>query len=288
MFINDPYIVEHQPKSILGCPMIYQENLQGIIYLENSLVRGAFTPQKLEVLQVLLSQVSISIENAHLYKNLKDHASVQKSLKQKEILLKEIHHRVKNNLFVVSSLLDFQSSYVDDPEMIKILENCQNRITSMALVHQHLYGNSELDTINFAEYIKSLVDNLAYSQGIAERNINLILDLDAVELNIESANPCGLIVNEVVSNAIEHGFCDRNSGNIWLSLKQNVEGQIILVIQDDGVGFGQDLDLHNSDSLGLELVVTLVEQLNGEIKLDKTSGTKIEISFEELTYKSRI
>jgi len=266
----------------------YQENLQGIIYLENSLVRGAFTPQKLEVLQVLLSQVSISIENAHLYKNLKDHASVQKSLKQKEILLKEIHHRVKNNLFVVSSLLDFQSSYVDDPEMIKILENCQNRITSMALVHQHLYGNSELDTINFAEYIKSLVDNLAYSQGIAERNINLILDLDAVELNIESANPCGLIVNEVVSNAIEHGFCDRNSGNIWLSLKQNVEGQIILVIQDDGVGFGQDLDLHNSDSLGLELVVTLVEQLNGEIKLDKTSGTKIEISFEELTYKSRI
>ncbi len=287
-FINDPYIVEHQPKSILGCPMIYQDNLQGIIYLENSLARGAFTPQKLKVLQVLLSQVSISIENAHLYQNLKDHASVQKSLKQKEILLKEIHHRVKNNLLVVSSLLDFQSSYIDDPEMIKLLENCQNRITSMALVHQHLYGNSKLDKVNFAEYIKSLVDNLAYSQGSEERNINLQLDLEPIELNIESANPCGLIVNELVSNAIEHGFCDRPRGNIWLSLKHHTHHQILLTIQDDGVGFGQDMDLHNSDSLGLELVLTLVEQLHGKIELDKTEGTKIEILFSELNYQSRI
>ena len=287
-FINDPYIIEHQPKSILGCPMIYQNSLQGIIYLENSLVRGAFTPQKLKVLQVLLSQLSISIENANLYQNLKDHASVQKSLQQKEILLKEIHHRVKNNLLVVSSLLDFQSNYIDDPEVIKLLENCQNRITSMSLVHQHLYGNSELDKIDFAQYIVSLVDKLAYSQGCQERNINLILDLDPIELNIESANPCGLIVNELVSNAIEHGFTDRHSGNIWLGLKRNLKHQIVLTIQDDGVGFDQDFDLHNSDSLGLELVFTFVEQLNGEITWDKSNGTKIEIVFQELDYQKRI
>lgn len=288
MFANDSYMIKHQPKSILGCPMIYKNNLQGIIYLENSLIRGAFTPQKLEVLQVLLSQVSISIENAHLYKNLKDHASVQKSLKQKEILLKEIHHRVKNNLFVVSSLLDFQSSYVDDPEVIKLLSNCQNRIASMALVHQHLYGNSELDKINFAQYIESLLDNLAYSQGTQERNINLNLDLDPVELNIESANPCGLIVNELVSNALEHGFNNRTSGNIWLRLQRNHTSQIVLTVEDDGVGFKEDLDLHNNDSLGLELVCTLVEQIDGKISLDKTNGTKIEIIFDELDYHSRI
>jgi two-component sensor histidine kinase len=288
LFINDPYIIQHQAKSILCCPMIYQEQLQGIIYLENSLIKGAFTEQKLAVLQALLSQVSISIANAQLYKDLKDHASVQKSLKQKEVLLKEIHHRVKNNLFVVSTLLDFQSNYVDDPKVVKLLEDCQNRITAMAMIHQHLYGNSELNKINFANYIESLLDNLAYSQASKERNINLILDLEPIELNIESANPCGLIVNELISNAIEHGFSDRSSGNIWLKLKHNSASQVLLTIQDDGVGFKAGLDLYNSDSLGLELVCTLVEQLEGEIKLDQTQGTKIEIAFEELNYRSRV
>ncbi|MEN9519821.1 MAG: hypothetical protein RLZZ381_2409, partial [Cyanobacteriota bacterium] len=288
MFINDPYIIKHQAKSVLCCPMIYQDKLQGIIYLENNLINGAFTEQKLAVLQALLSQVSISIANARLYQDLKDHASVQKSLKQKEVLLKEIHHRVKNNLFVVSTLLDFQSNYVDDPKVIKLLENCQNRITAMAIVHQHLYGNSELDRINFANYIQSLLDNLAYSQGSKERNINLVLELEPIELNIESANPCGLIVNELISNALEHGFGDRSSGNIWLKLKHNSTNQVVLTIQDDGVGFKPGLDLYNSDSLGLELVCTLVEQLEGKIKLDQTQGTKIEIAFNELNYGSRI
>jgi histidine kinase len=288
MFINDPYIIKHQAKSVLCCPMIYQDQLQGIIYLENSLIQGAFSDQKLSVLQALLSQVSISIANAQLYKELEDHASVQKSLKQKEVLLKEIHHRVKNNLFVVSTLLDFQSNYVDDPKVIKLLEDCQNRITAMAMVHQHLYGNSELNRINFANYIESLLDNLAYSQATKDRNINLILDLEPIELNIESANPCGLIVNELISNAIEHGFSDRDHGNIWLKLKLNSASQVILTIQDDGVGFKPGLNLSNSDSLGLELVCTLVEQLEGDIKLDQTQGTKIEIAFDELNYGNRI
>ena len=288
IFTDDPYIIQYQPKSILACPIIYKHELQGIIYLENNLVKGAFKPQQLEILQVLLSQVSISIENARLYKDLKNHASVQKSLHQKEILLKEIHHRVKNNLLVVSSILDFQSSYIDDPEVIKLLNNCQNRITSMALVHQHLYGNSELNTINFAQYIESLLDNLAYSQASQERNINIVCDLDNVELNIETANPCGLIINELVSNALEHGFVNCNRGNIWLSLKQNLEGQILLTVRDDGVGFKEDIDLFNSDSLGLELVCTFVEQIDGTIELDKTNGTKIEIAFKELHYTKRV
>ena len=288
IFTNDPYIVKHQPRSILGLPMMHKNELQGIVYLENSLIKGAFTPQKLDILKVLLSQVSISIENARLYKNLENHASVQKSLKQKEILLKEIHHRVKNNLLVVSSLLDLQTNYTDEPEIIKLLESCQNRVTSMALVHQHLYGNSELDRINFAPYMESLLDNLAYSQGCAERNISLHLDLDEIELNIETANPCGLIINELVSNALEHGFRDRDQGNIWLQLKHNDDNQISLIIQDDGVGFKEDVDFYNSDSLGLELVCTLVEQVEGIIKLEQTKGTKIEIVFDELDYKSRI
>ena len=301
MFTKDAYVIEHQPKSILCCPIIYQNQLQGIIYLENSLVEAAFTPKKSEILQVLLFQISISIENARLYKNLENHASVKESLAQKEILLKEIHHRVKNNLLVVSSLLDLQSSYIDDERVNKLIENCQNRITAMALVHQHLYGNSQLNKINFAQYIESLVDNLSYLHGSQDR-INIILDIEPIEINIESANPCGLIVNELVSNALEHGFGDRLScasedtakpntndrGNIWLRLKANSQGQNVLTIRDDGVGFKEGLDLYNSDSLGLELVCTLVEQIDGKIKLDKTNGTEIEITFAELDYHSRI
>ena len=288
IFVSDAYIAQHQPKSILCCPMSYQNKLQGIIYLENSSIEGTFTAPKLTVLQALLSQVSISIANARLYKELEDHTSVQKSLRQKEILLKEIHHRVKNNLFVVSSLLDFQNSYVEDPHASKLLENCQNRITAMAMVHQHLYGNNGLDRIDFAQYLESLLDNLAYSQGSKERNINLILDLEPVELNIETANPCGLIVNELISNALEHGFSDRPSGNIWLKLKHNLDDRIALTVEDDGIGFKAGKNLQNSNSLGLELVCTLVEQIDGQIALDTSVGTKIEIVFNELDYHSRI
>jgi histidine kinase len=288
LFTKDAYIIENQPQSVLAYPIIYKNELQGIIYLENNLVRGVFTSQKLEVLKVLLSQVSISIENARLYKDLEDHASVQKSLKQKEILLKEIHHRVKNNLLVVSSLLEFQTIYVDDPKIIKLLENCQNRITSMALVHQHLYGSDELNTVNFAEYIKSLLDNLAHAQACEERNINFICDLQEIELNIETANPCGLIINELVSNAIEHGFLNCDRGNIWVSLQQDRTQEIVLIIKDDGIGFGESLDFFNSNSLGLKLVNSLVKQLEATIKLDRTNGTTIEVAFEQLDYARRI
>lgn len=288
LFANDLYLLEQKPQSALAYPITYKKQLQGIIYLENNLVKGIFTKQKLEVLQVLLSQVSISIENARLYQDLATHTSVQKSLKQKETLLKEIHHRVKNNLLVVSSLLEFQSSYLDDPKVIKLLENCQNRITSMALVHQHLYGTSELNTINFAEYTKSLLDNLAYAQACEEKNINLICDLEEIELNIETANPCGLLINELVSNAIEHGFSNCDRGNIWISLRHHSTNEVMLMVQDDGVGFKENLDLSNSNSLGLKLVNSLVKQLEGTIKLDKSQGTKITIIFEKLDYPSRI
>ena len=288
LFKEDDYIVRVKPKSILACPLIYKHGIQGILYLENNLLPNAFDQENIDVLQVLLTQVSISIENARLYKNLEDSASVKKSLKQKEILLKEIHHRVKNNLFVVSSLLDFQSNYIEDLDLIKVLHNCQNRIYSMALIHQHLYGSKELNKINLSEYIESLLDSLSYSQASKERNINLTRDLDSFEINIETATPCGLIVNELVSNALEHAFKHTENGNIWLTLKQDLGGQITLTVQDDGVGFKQGLTLENSDSLGLELVSTLAAQLDGEILLDCTKGTKIEITFYELSYDSRI
>jgi two-component sensor histidine kinase len=181
-----------------------------------------------------------------------------------------------------------QASYLEDPEIIKIFETSQSRINSMALVHQHLYGNSKLDRIDFNKYIYALTDNLYYSQGLEDRGIELVLDVDPIELNVETANPCGLIINELVSNSIEHGFGDRNSGKIWVSLKRNPNNQIVLTIKDNGIGFPQGKNLQNSDSLGLELVCTLTEQLDGTIELDCTQGTTITIVFYELNYQSRI
>ncbi|GAB4530728.1 MAG: AAA family ATPase [Pleurocapsa sp.] len=288
IFTNESYIIQKQAKSILSFPLFVKEELQGILYLENNLIAEIFTSQRLSILKVLIAQVSISIENARLYKNLENHASVKKSLQEKEVLLKEIHHRVKNNLFVVSNLLEMQASYLEDPEVIKIFENSQSRINSMALVHQHLYGNSKLDRIDFNKYISALTDSLYYSQGLEEREIELILDVDPIELNVETANPCGLIINELVSNSIEHGFGDRDQGKIWVCLKQNQTEEIVLTIKDNGVGFPEGKDLQNSDSLGLELVCTLTEQLDGTIELDCTNGTTIAIVFSELNYHSRI
>ena len=290
LFTGDRYIIEHQVKSLLGLPILYQDQLQGIIYLENRLVRGTFTPKQLEILKVLISQVSISIENARLYKNLENHASVQKSLHQKEILLKEIHHRVKNNLLVVSHLLEFQADYIDDPKVIKMLENSQNRIHSMALVHEHLYNTVDLDKVDFGQYTQTLIEKLSYSHATEEKEISFSLDIDSVKLNIETANPCGLIINELISNAIEHAFPDHQGGNIAVSLKDNSD-KLILAIQDDGIGLPDEFDLHSSDSLGLQLIATLVEQLNGTIELSKTNGangTEIKITFSELHYAKRI
>lgn len=113
-------------------------------------------------------------------------------------------------------------------------------------------------------------------------------DIDAIELNIETANPCGLIINELISNSLEHGFVNRSGGNIWLELKRCDNEQISLIVRDDGDGFPEHVDLYNSDSLGLELVCTLVEQIDGAIALDRIDGTKIEIIFNELDYQSRI
>ena len=235
--------------------------------------------------------MAISLENARLYQELKEHASVKKSLQEKELLLKEIHHRVKNNLFVVANLLEFQASYIEDPEILKMFENSQSRINSMALIHEHLYGTTDLNTINFCEYVEALIEKIAYSCSSSDRSIEISTDVAPIHFNVETANPCGLIINELVSNALEHAFPPERDGNIWLSLKPKQERpeQIVLSVKDDGVGYKGDRNLENNNSLGLQLVCTLVEQLEGNIELiTGDRGTEFRITFSQLKYTSRI
>lgn len=209
------------------------------------------------------------------------------SLQEKELLLKEIHHRVKNNLLVVSNILEFQSDYTQDPDTIKILEDSQHRIYSMALIHEKLYRSTDLARIDFDEYLENLLDNLAQSYANNHQNIELQLNINPVSLNVETAQPCGLIVNEVISNIFKHAFPERNNGKISVDLYERESGEIYLKIADNGVGLPANLNLENSESLGLELIVTLAQQLKGNLQLDRQEGTCFELTFSELNYRQR-
>lgn len=213
---------------------------------------------------------------------------LKNSLNEKEVLLKEIYHRVKNNLLVVSSLLEIQCSSIEDPEMIRILQNSQERIYSMALVHEQLYRSDNLQKIDISLYIKALLDNISTSHINSEEKINLIVDAQEINLNIETVNSCGLIINELITNALEHAFTEQEQGNIWLNLKYNAEGEIELIIKDDGRGMPSDFDFDDAESLGLRLVKILTRQLEGKLELDLSQGTCFKITFAELDYSERL
>ncbi len=203
---------------------------------------------------------------------------IKQSLKEKEVLLKEVHHRVKNNLQVISSILNLQSSYVKDKKTLEILRESQNRIKSMAFIHESLYQTKDFSNINFTEYVSSLANNLVHSYQSFEGQVELELKIQDVYLNLDIAIPCGLIINEILSNALKYAFPKNQKGkiNIRLSIKDQ---EITLVIKDNGVGLPSHIDYRNTESLGLQLVVTLVDQLGGTIKLDRLKGTKFTIVF---------
>ncbi len=200
------------------------------------------------------------------------------SLKEKEVLLKEVHHRVKNNLQVISSILNLQSSYVKDKKILEILLESQNRIKSMAFVHESLYQTKDFSNISFREYVENISRNLVHSYASTDFPPDLKLDLDNIQLNLDTAIPCGLIINELLSNSLKYAFDEKKKGKIEISIKQK-ENSIIITIGDNGKGLPGNIDFRNTESLGLQLVVSLVEQINGKIKLDSKKGTKFTIEF---------
>ena len=243
--------------------------------------------KRVEQRTILLAQSNHKLQQ-EIIERKQAEAQLKNSLTEKEVLLKEIYHRVKNNLLVVSSLLEIQSSSIEDPEIIKILKNSQDRIHSMALVHEQLYRSENLKEIDLGLYIKALLEKISAAHANLEQGINLIVDTQEIHLNIETANSCGLIINELVTNALEHAFIDRQQGNIWLSLKRQDQGDIILTIKDDGIGVPPDFDFYETESLGLRLVRILTRQLEGEIELDLEEGTCFKITFSELNYSDRL
>ena len=203
---------------------------------------------------------------------------IRLSLKEKEVLLKEVHHRVKNNLQVISSILNLQSSYVKDRRVLEILLESQNRIKSMAFVHESLYQTKDFSNISFREYVENISRNLVHSYAATDSPPVLNLDLDNIQLNLDTAIPCGLIINELLTNSLKYAFTEGKKGKIDISIREK-SGHITINIADNGKGLPREIDFRNTESLGLQLVVSLVEQINGKIRLDTKKGTKFTIEF---------
>jgi PAS domain S-box-containing protein len=212
---------------------------------------------------------------------------IKSSLNEKSILLQEIHHRVKNNMQIISSLLNLQTRYVNDQKAIDVLKESQNRVKSMAMIHEKLYLSKDLSHIDFGDYIKSLVTNLFYSYNIEKTHIKPVLQVENLNLNIDTAVPCGLIISELVSNSLKYAFPPGMNGEIFVSLKF-VNNKYELIIRDNGLGMSDDIDFNNLQTLGLLLVNNLTEQLDGEMTINRKKGTEFGIIFKEIKYKNRM
>jgi len=203
------------------------------------------------------------------------------SLLEKEVLLREIHHRVKNNLQIISSLLNLQSRHIHDEPSLDMFQESRHRVRSMALVHEKLYRSGDMARIDFCEYLQSLANHLFMSYGVNSASVELDVDVKDVYLDINTSIPCGLIVNELVSNSLKHAFTGREKGRIRIVLQPENKNKFKLLVSDDGVGLPRSLDVLNTDSLGLQLVTMLVEQLHGTLSIQRNQGTSFEIVFQE-------
>ncbi len=203
------------------------------------------------------------------------------SLVEKEVLLREINHRVKNNLQVVSSILNLQSDYVKDKKTIEILNECRNRIFSMSLVHEKLCQTNNLALIDYKIYLKDLLSNIIYTYNLNKSNISINLEIESVFFSIDIAIPCGMIINELVSNAVKYAFPDNKEGKIDVKIEKIENKEWMLTISDNGVGFAEKFDKDKSETLGLKLVDSLIEQINGSIEYKTNKGLKVIIIFKE-------
>ncbi|MEM4525821.1 MAG: histidine kinase dimerization/phosphoacceptor domain -containing protein [Methanothermobacter sp.] len=208
---------------------------------------------------------------------------LENALEEKDLLLKEIHHRVKNNLMIISSLLSLQARYLKDKEALEIFKESENRARSMALIHERLYRSSNLKEIDMMEYLQTLARGIFSSY--APQGVELNFDIDKIKMDIELAIPVGLIVNELITNSFKHAFPEGEKGEVSLKLK-SLDGKIFLEVSDNGVGFPEDLDWRNTESLGLQLVKSLAEQINAKVQMISDNGTTFKLIIPEVSMEN--
>jgi two-component sensor histidine kinase len=238
-------------------------------------VEGETRAYECRVIPFAQDQVLCVIRNVTERKNAEE--QLRTSLHEKEILLKEIHHRVKNNMQVVSSLLNMQAYEIQDETMRGLFRESQSRVRSMALVHDRLYRSENMAGIDFAEYLQSMVAELV--RGSFREGISCTIEADPVRIGIDNAIPCALIVHELVTNSLKHAFQGRSNGAVRIMLRQSVPTEVTIVVQDDGVGFPPDKSFRKCTSMGMTLVTSLTEQLRGTIDLSSGDGCRFAVTF---------
>lgn len=206
--------------------------------------------------------------------------ALTREVAEKEVLLKEVHHRVKNNLQIISSLFGLQASSMQDEHSLSIFHESQNRIRSIALIHEKLYHSDDLAVVDFKQYVSGLTDNLYISYGADPARVRIVREISDVQIDIDTAIPCGLIINELISNCFKYAFPDGRTGEIFIGLYRAGDN-IILEVRDNGVGLPECIDVKNTRSMGMQLVNVLIEQLGGEIEIGRQNGTQFRIRFHD-------
>jgi two-component sensor histidine kinase len=207
-------------------------------------------------------------------------ANIKENLREKETLLAEIHHRVKNNLAVISGLLQLESSNVEDEHTERILKNSQLRIQSMATVHEMLYKAQNFNNLSFNDFIKKMVASIHDIYKSAYSELSVEVDAKDIDLNVNQAVPFGLMVNELVTNAFKHAYPDGGSGVVAISFFEE-EGNVVLTVEDEGMGLDDDFSLEESESLGFSLIKILSQQIDADVTVESEHGTKVTVVFEK-------
>jgi PAS domain S-box-containing protein len=257
-------------KAIYSIGFVKENNLFGaaVIIPKESLDLSHKT-----AIEAFIYQSSVALHKWHAEKK------VAASLKEKDILLREIHHRVKNNLQIISSLLRLQSRKIEDNSMQEIFQVSQQRIRSIALIHENLYLSDDLGQIDFSKYLRNLTSHLSSINAADAKGINFKISADNIFLDINRAIPCGLLLNELITNALKYAFPEETKGEIKIDLERHKKNKLRLSIADNGIGFPKGLDFRKTESLGLQLVNSLISQLNGTIKMQQKAGTKFTLVF---------
>jgi len=266
-FADDKYFSRKHCRSVLCVPLLKQSELIGLLYLENHQTPYAFTPARVALLELLASQAALALQSA--------------SLEEKEALLKEVHHRVKNNLQLISSLLSLQAARVTDARVAELFLESRNRVRSIALVHENLYRAGDFSIIPMASHIEGVCAHLSRAYGSVNQRTELTTQISDLCLDMNQAVTCGLIINELVSNALKHGFPEGRAGRVRVELQPLGRQRHVLRVSDNGIGLPRDLDLSRVNTLGLQLVHDLATQLHGELSVSREPETTFTITFQE-------
>jgi len=306
-------------KSIICVPIIYEKMSLGILVVENIEMKKQLTQSDMSFLIGVASQIAVGINNVRSFQKLraiqeelqrshddlelrvekrtseleelnrelnleiaerlKTENRLRTSIKEKDVLIKEVHHRVKNNLQVISSLLDMSKRRAKHPETEDMLSEAHAKIFTMSLIHSQLYQSDRFDEINMGRYIRDLIAQLAQMHQ-SDRDIRLNIKVEDIYLSVTQAIPCALVVNEIISNAYKHAFDGLNSGKISISLEEIKGPRLHLNITDNGMGIPDHVDIDKTETLGIKLVRDLVlTQLKGDLQINRTNGTEIDIAF---------